>query len=87
MVLRLLHDGDLKYGTILEAVRAMEIAHLAEVGLWDRFVPPDGDQIKTTLAMWYQAMDRSLTQEEVAEIHQEVTRRVRAALPVTIAES
>ena len=58
--------------------------HLHEVGLRDRFLPENESTIKTTLGMWYQAFDRSLTQDEVAQIHQNVASRVAEILPVKV---
>jgi phenylalanyl-tRNA synthetase beta subunit len=34
--------------------------------------------------MWYQAMDRTLTEEEVSAIHRQVAARLAAALPVRV---
>ena len=34
--------------------------------------------------MWYQAFDRSLTQDEVAQMHQNVASRVAELLPVKV---
>ena len=50
----------------------------------DRFIPEGEPIIKTTLGMWYQAFDRSLTQEEVSQIHQNVAARVAELLPVKV---
>ncbi|HUO84315.1 MAG TPA: hypothetical protein VM534_04295, partial [Thermoanaerobaculia bacterium] len=86
MVLPLLHDRNLDYGTIIAQVERADVPWLKEVGLWDRYTPEGSDQIKTTLAMWYQALDRSLTQEEVADTHQRLTRILTEALPVRVAE-
>jgi phenylalanyl-tRNA synthetase beta subunit len=52
--------------------------------LRDRFIPEGESTIKTTLGMWYQAFDRSLTQEEVAQSHQNVASRVAELLPVKV---
>lgn len=82
MALALVHDPDLAYETIVESVRSTGTSHLREIGLWDRFQPKDSDRVKTTLAMWYQADDRSLTQDEVAELHEKLSRKVTEALPV-----
>jgi phenylalanyl-tRNA synthetase beta subunit len=40
--------------------------------------------VKTTLGMWYQAFDRSLTQEEVAALQQQLASRLVDALPVRL---
>ncbi|HUP66277.1 MAG TPA: phenylalanine--tRNA ligase subunit beta [Thermoanaerobaculia bacterium] len=84
MVLAVMHRPDLSYQSMVETIRAMNIPHLEQIGLWDRFVPPGGDEIKTALGMWYQAHDRSLTQEEVSEMHAEVSRRLGESLPVRV---
>ncbi|MHB0969606.1 MAG: phenylalanine--tRNA ligase subunit beta [Thermoanaerobaculia bacterium] len=85
MVLGLMHGRDLTYETIASAVRSLEIPHLQEVGLWDRFVPdPAKDEIKTALGMWYQAFDRSLTQDEVAALHRGIGERLATMLPVRV---
>ncbi|HYM60057.1 MAG TPA: phenylalanine--tRNA ligase subunit beta [Thermoanaerobaculia bacterium] len=85
MVLGLTHGRELEYQRIIDTIRSLEIPHLHEVGLRDRFVP-DGEenQVKTTLGMWYQAFDRSLTQDEVAELHGRLAARVASLLPVKV---
>jgi len=83
MILALTHGRDLEYQRIIETIRSLDVPFLHEVGLRDRFTP-DPDTIKTTLGMWYQAFDRSLTQDEVAEIHQNVASRVADLLPVKV---
>ena len=40
--------------------------------------------VKTTLGMWYQALDRSLTQEEVAALQQQLAKRLTSTLPVKL---
>jgi phenylalanyl-tRNA synthetase beta chain len=87
MVLALMHAPDLRYETLVEQIRGLELPYLRTVGLWDRFVPPGGDEVKTALGMWYQATDRSLTQEEVAEMHATIARRIEGMLPVRIVGS
>lgn len=83
MILALTHGRDLEYQRIIETIRSLDVQFLHDVGLRDRFTP-DPDTIKTTLGMWYQAFDRSLTQDEVAQIHQSVASRVAALLPVKV---
>jgi phenylalanyl-tRNA synthetase beta chain len=83
MILALTHGRDLEYQRIITTIRSLDVPFLHEVGLRDRFTP-DSDTIKTTLGMWYQAVDRSLTQDEVAEIHQNVASRVADLLPVKV---
>jgi phenylalanyl-tRNA synthetase beta chain len=85
MVLGMTHARDLEYQKLIDTIRAMNIPHLHEVGLRDRFVP-EGEEnlIKTTLGMWYQAFDRSLTQDDVAQSQQQLASRLADALPVTL---
>lgn len=83
MILALTHGRDLEYQRIIETIRSLDVPFLHEVGLRDRFTP-DPDTIKTTLGMWYQAFDRSLTQDEVTTIHQNVASRVADLLPVKV---
>jgi phenylalanyl-tRNA synthetase beta chain len=85
MILALTHGRDLAYQRIVDAVRSFEVPYLHEVGLRDRFVPADTDDIiKTTLGMWYQAFDRSLTQDEIAAHHHQLATRLAAMLPVKL---
>ena len=67
---------------------------------WDGFVSPSpgsaartrvqrraegsDDVVKTTLGIWYQAFDRSLTQEEVGQLHQQLASRVAEVLPIKL---
>ncbi len=83
MILAFTHARDLEYQKIVSAIRSFELPHLQEVGLRDRFsVEGDDAMIKTTLGMWYQAFDRSLTQEEVAATQQQLASRLADTLPV-----
>ena len=85
MVLGLTHARDLAYERMLEAIRSLDVPFLHDVGVRDRFIPEAGDDVvKTTLGMWYQAFDRSLTQEEVGRIHQQLAERVAGLLPVKL---
>ncbi|MFN2443206.1 MAG: phenylalanine--tRNA ligase subunit beta [Thermoanaerobaculia bacterium] len=84
MVIAMMHAPDLPFQTIVEKIRSLDVPHLAEVGLWDRFVPEGGDEVKTALGMWYQAFDRSLTQEEIADSHALIVKRLAELLPVRI---
>jgi len=85
MILALTHARGLEYQRIIDTIRSFDVPHLHEVGLRDRFVPEGADDtIKTTLGMWYQAFDRSLTQEEVAAFQQNLASRLAAALPVKL---
>ncbi|HEX9164072.1 MAG TPA: hypothetical protein VF980_20380, partial [Thermoanaerobaculia bacterium] len=85
MILALTHQRDLEYERLIETIRSLDVPYLHEVGLRDRFIP-DGEEntIKTTLGMWYQAFDRSLTQDEVGQLHQQLAARVADLLPVKL---
>jgi len=84
MIMALTHGADLEYQRIIDTIRSLDLPHLHEVGLRDRFVPEGEKTVKTTLGMWYQTFDRSLTQEEVAKIHQNAAARVAELLPVKV---
>jgi phenylalanyl-tRNA synthetase beta chain len=85
MVLAMMHAPDLAYGTIVETIRSMDIPYLREIGVWDRFVPEKADgEVKTALGLWYQATDRSLSQEDVAEAHDRLAKGVAETLPVRL---
>ncbi len=84
MILALTHGPQLEYQKLIDTIRSFEVPHLHEVGLRDRFVPENSAVVKTTLGMWYQAFDRSLTQEEVAASQQQLASRLASALPVQI---
>ena len=85
MILALTHRRDLEYERLVGTIRSLDVPYLHDVGLRDRFVPEGGDDtIKTTLGMWYQAFDRSLTQDEVGKLHQQLAERVADLLPVKL---
>jgi phenylalanyl-tRNA synthetase beta subunit len=84
MILAVTHGRDLEYERIIDRIRSFEVPFLHEVGLRDRFVPEGENTIKTTLGMWYQALDRSLTQEEVSRAHSQLAARLAEALPVKL---
>jgi phenylalanyl-tRNA synthetase beta subunit len=84
MILALTHGRELEYQRIIDTINSFNVPHLHEVGLRDRFVPEGDDVIKTTLGMWYQAFDRSLTQEEIAGFQQQLATRLAATLPVKL---
>ena len=85
MILAMTHGRDLECGRIIETIRSFDVPWLHEVGLRDRF-EPEGEEnlIKTTLGMWYQAFDHTLTQDEVSEVHQRIASRVAELLPVKL---
>ncbi|HEY8184160.1 MAG TPA: phenylalanine--tRNA ligase subunit beta [Thermoanaerobaculia bacterium] len=84
MILAVTHGSDLEYQRLVDTIRSFDVPYLHEVGLRDRFVPEGSSQVKTTLGMWYQAFDRSLTQEEVSTLQQNLASRLTAALPVKL---
>lgn len=84
MVLSFLHPPELQYAEVVERIRAFEVPYLQDIGIWDRFVAAGSGEVKTALGMWYQAMDRTLTEEEVSAIHRQVAARLAAALPVRV---
>jgi phenylalanyl-tRNA synthetase beta chain len=83
MILAVTHGHDLEYQRIVDTIRSFGIQYLHDVGLRDRFMP-DEATVKTTLGMWYQAFDRSLTQEEVAALQLQLASRLAAMLPVKV---
>lgn len=88
MVLSLSHGRELRYGSLISKIRSMNVPFLEQVGIRDRYLADEkSDEVKTTLGMWYQSPDRSLTQEEVAEIHGRLAAQVAEALPVKIVAS
>lgn len=84
MILAFTHGRDLEYERIAAAIRSMDVPYLHEVGLRDRFSPEGEESVKTTLGMWYQAFDRSLTQDEVTQIHGDIASRLATMLPVKL---
>ncbi|HLJ75123.1 MAG TPA: phenylalanine--tRNA ligase subunit beta [Thermoanaerobaculia bacterium] len=84
MILAVTHAPDVEYQRIIDTIRGFDVPFLHDVGLRDRFVPDGGNVVKTTLGMWYQAFDRSLTQEEVAALQQQLAQRLTSALPVKL---
>jgi phenylalanyl-tRNA synthetase beta chain len=88
MVVGLMHGRDLPYARLIAEVERMKLPYVHEVGIRDRYAPDaSSEEVKTTLGVWYQAADRSLTQEEVAGIHQQLVERLTAVLPVRVAAS
>ena len=87
MILAVTHGHDLEYRRLIETIRSFGVPYLHEIGVRDRFVPEGGEVVKTTLGMWYQAFDRSLTQEEVSALQQNLASRLTAALPVKLVTS
>ena len=83
MILAVTHGHDLQYQRIIDTIRSFDVPYLHDVGLRDRFAP-DETTIKTTLGMWFQAFDRSLTQEDVAALQTQLASRLAAMLPVKV---
>ena len=84
MVLGVVHAPSLSVQRMLEKIHSLETPFLREVGIRDRYVPENGNEVKTTFGMWYQAADQSLAQEKVAEIHGRLAERMSELLPVKI---
>jgi phenylalanyl-tRNA synthetase beta chain len=84
MILAVTHERDLEYARIIDTIRSLDVPHLHEVGLRDRWIPEGETAVKTTLGMWYQAFDRSLTQDEVSALHTQLATRVAELLPVKL---
>lgn len=84
MILAMTHGRDLTYQRIVDTIRSLNVPYLHEVGLRDRYEPQGEETVKTTLGMWYQAFDRSLTQDEIGEAHQQLAARVAERLPVKL---
>lgn len=85
MVMALVHSREVSYGQLVDAIRRLEVPNLHEIGLRDRYVDAEqGEEIKTTLGMWYQSFERSLTQEEVSQSHRQVAEKLGEMLPVKI---
>ncbi|HKO55282.1 MAG TPA: phenylalanine--tRNA ligase subunit beta [Thermoanaerobaculia bacterium] len=82
MIMALTHGLDLEYRRIVETIRSLDVPNLHEVGLRDRYPTQDG--VKTTLGLWYQSFERSLTQDEVSEAHNRLGERLAALLPVKL---
>jgi len=84
MILAMTHGRDLAYQRVIETIRSLNVPHLHEVGLRDRYEPQGEETVKTTLGMWYQAFDRSLTQDEISQAHSQLAARVAELLPVKL---
>jgi phenylalanyl-tRNA synthetase beta subunit len=85
MILAVTHAPDLPYQRLIETIRSFGVPYLHDVGLRDRFLPEgEKNMVKTTLGMWYQAFDRSLTQEEVSALQQQLAARLTQTLPVRL---
>jgi phenylalanyl-tRNA synthetase beta chain len=82
---------DLKYGTVEQTLREQPEPSLVDFELFDVFVDPTGARIpanqkSVALSLTYRAPNRTLTQEEVAEVHQRVRNHLLNRLRVTVRE-
>jgi phenylalanyl-tRNA synthetase beta chain len=76
---------DMTCATILEAIHSAEISLLQNVILVDRFLPemqPEASEVRHTLRLTYRHPERSLTNEEIDQIHQKLCTRLQERLPV-----
>ncbi|MBV8901728.1 MAG: phenylalanine--tRNA ligase subunit beta [Verrucomicrobia bacterium] len=82
---------DLKYDAVEQTLREQSEPLLVDFQLFDVFTDPAGARIpanqkSVALSLTYRAPDRTLTQEEVAEVHQRVKNRLVNRLRVTVRE-
>jgi phenylalanyl-tRNA synthetase beta chain len=78
MDLTLTHGSETSWAELQREISAAEVADLVEVALKFRYSGdgvPDG-AVNTTIGFLYNAVDRSLTQDEVNERHEAVRQRV-----------
>lgn len=76
---------DVTCAAILEAIQSFEITLLQDVILADRFLPktgPESDEVRHTLRLTYRHPERSLTNEEIDQIHQGLCSRLQERLPI-----
>ncbi|MBV9998252.1 MAG: phenylalanine--tRNA ligase subunit beta [Verrucomicrobia bacterium] len=81
----------LEYGAVEQTLGEQPEPLLVDVQLFDVFTDPAGGRIpanqkSVALSLTYRAPDRTLTQEEVAEIHQRVKTRLANRLHVVFRE-
>jgi phenylalanyl-tRNA synthetase beta chain len=81
----------LKYGQVQEVLRDLREPLLVNVALFDLFTDPAGarippDQKSIALSLTYRASDRTLTQDDVAVVHQRVKKELVTRLHVTLRE-
>ena len=70
---------------IQEAIQSTDIELLQDVILVDRFLPktqPETDEVRHTLRLTYRHPERSLTNEEIDQLHQGLCSRLEERLPV-----
>lgn len=87
MVLAFHHPPSLEFAVVQRAIERMQIPNLRRVGLWDRFVAPGSNEVKTAVGLFYQSDERSLTQEEVLEANNRLARVLSQTLPVKLIET
>ena len=81
----------LKFATVLETLNSGNEPLLADIQIFDLFIDPSGQKIpadKKSLAcsLTYRSSDRTLTQDEVNEVHQRLKKRLVDELGVTLRE-
>jgi phenylalanyl-tRNA synthetase beta chain len=84
-------DRELKFGAVVEALEAAAEPLLTDIRVFDVFVDPTGERIaadKKSIAcsLTYRAPDRTLTQEEVNEVHQRLKSALVERLSVSLRE-
>ncbi|WP_045222224.1 phenylalanine--tRNA ligase subunit beta [Desulfonatronum thioautotrophicum] len=75
----------LTYVAMREAIQSADIDLLQDIVLVDRFLPktqPEADEIRHTLRLTYRHPERSLTNEEVDQLHQGLCTRLQERLPI-----
>lgn len=78
----LISSPDLAYSEIRETIRAEHMDLLQDTVLVDRFLPADRPEARLTLRLTYRHPERSLTNEEVDQTHQDLCSRLTRVLPV-----
>ena len=84
-------DRELKFGAVVDALEAAAEPLLTDIRVFDVFVDPTGERIaadKKSIAcsLTYRAPDRTLTQEEVNEVHQRLKSALVERLNVSLRE-
>lgn len=87
MVLAFHHPPSLEFRAVERAIEELRIPHLRRIGVWDRFVAPGSNEVKTAVGLFYQSDERSLTQEEVLEANTRLARALSQTLPVKLIET
>ena len=82
----LIADKDLSFGKILETISGYTIPWLDKVDLFDLYQGqgiPDGKK-SLALSMMYQNAERTLTDEEVNQVHFNLVKRLQKDLAVSL---